>query len=432
LVTIETQEKRETQALGDKKCPSVMTLGKAGFSLAFTFPLEGGLSSMNTAQILLVDDDPMLLQALPPVISLRMSGVEVVTADTAHVALAMIQQQEYDTVVSDIKMPGMDGLDLLAQIQAHAPETPVLLITGHGEHDLAMRALRGGAYDYLQKPIDRDDFLASLQRALHTRQLRRQIAEQQSALERSALSLVPLVEQRTRELVAANAAKDRVLRMVTHELTPPLTSLKGMTQLVDRQVQRGDGVEQVRKTLQDIGDSHHRLEVLVQDLQDTALIQAHRFVVHCIGCDLIALCQHVLHEYTAGGGTAPVFEVRTDQLEAEVDRERMSQVLLNLLSNARKYSPQEAPITVTLQQREAEAIISVRDQGVGIPAEELPHIYEPFYRVPGIRVQEGSSAGLGVGLSIAHTIVEQHGGRLEVQSHPGQGSTFSVVLPLLA
>ena len=127
---------------------------------------------MNTGQILLVDDDPALLQALPRTISLR------------------------------------------------------------------IRALRGGAYDYILKPIDRDDFLASLQRALHTRQLRQQIQVQQHALERYALSLEHQVEERTRELVAANAAKDALLSLVAHELASSLTGLKGLTQLVDRQLQR--------------------------------------------------------------------------------------------------------------------------------------------------------------------------------------------------
>ena len=162
---------------------------------------------MNTGHILLVDDDPALLQALPQAISLRMTGVQVQTAGEASIALRLLQEQEYDAIVSDIKMPGMDGLTLLNKIVAQHPETPVILITGHGEHDLAIRALRGGAYDYILKPIDRDDFAASLQRALHTRQLRRQIQVQQRALEWYALSLEQRVEERTHELVAINETK---------------------------------------------------------------------------------------------------------------------------------------------------------------------------------------------------------------------------------
>jgi signal transduction histidine kinase len=385
---------------------------------------------MNTAQILLVDDDPALLQALPHLISLRMSGVQIQTAAEASIALSLLQEQEYDAIVSDIKMPGMDGLELLARISERYPETPVLLITGHGEHDLAIRAIRGGAYDYILKPIDRDDFIASLQRALHTRQQRRQIEVQQHALEWYALSLEQQIEQRTRELVATNAAKDALLHMVAHELASPLTSMKGMVQLLDRQLQRVDDAEKLRQTAGDMARSMKRWERIVQDLQDTSLIHTHHFILHRSSSDLVELCREILAEFTAGGGTAPIYDVQDAPLEADVDPGRISQVLLNLLSNARKYSPPGAAITVQARRRGMEAIIAVRDQGVGIPREQFPRITEPFYRVAAMNVQTEQSTGLGLGLYLVQTIVEQHGGHLEIQSQEGQGSTFSIVLPL--
>jgi two-component system sensor histidine kinase/response regulator len=387
---------------------------------------------MNTGQILLVDDDPTLLQALPQAISLRMSGVEVETTDSAQVALAMIQQHEYDAIVSDIKMPGMDGLDLLATVQKRYPETPVMLITGHGEHELAIRALRGGAYDYLLKPIDRDDFMASLHRALQTRQLRRQIEQQQRALERSAFSLERLVEQRTAELRASNAAKDAMLSMVAHELTSALGGLKAMMEVSNLQPQPANGMEQARQGVVKVEPSFQRIERLVHDLQDTSLIQAKRFALHCTHSDLVDLCRSALDEYRTGTSVALTFEVRDDHLQAEVDPVRIRQGLLNLLSNAHKYSPEGSCITIILQRRGAEAVISVRDQGPGIAEEQLLHICEPFYRVPGIEVQPGASPGLGLGLYITRTIVEQHGGCIQVQGQPGDGSTFSMVLPLEA
>jgi signal transduction histidine kinase len=386
---------------------------------------------MNTGQILLVDDDPALLQALPQAISLRMTGVEVQTAADASIALTLLQEQEYDAIVSDIKMPGMDGLKLLDKVAQLYPDTPVLLITGHGEHELAIQALRGGAYDYILKPIDRDDFAASLQRALHTHQLRRQVQVQQRALELYALSLERRVEQRTQELVTLNATKDALLSTVAHELASPLTSLKGMTQLVDREIQRADNVDKIRRNVGDIMHSIDRLDRIVQDLQDTSLIQTHRFVLQRSRCDLVELCRQVVAEFAAGGRTAPGYEVRDEPLEADIDPERISQVLLNLLSNAYKYSPQGAPIAVLVERRGAEALISVCDQGVGIPADQLPHIAEQFYRVPGIEGQSGFSTGLGLGLYLVRTIVEQHGGRLEVHSQEAQGSTFSLILPLV-
>ncbi len=222
---------------------------------------------MNTGHILLVDDDPILLQALPHTISLRMSGVQVETADSASEALDLVQQQEYDAVVSDIKMPGMDGLDLLEQVLERYPDIPVLLITGHGEHELAIRALRGGAYDYIQKPIDRDDFVASLSRALQTRQMRRQIQVQQHTLEQYALSLERQVAQRTREMVATSAAKDAFMDMVTQELLDPLSNLKDVTQTLGLYLQSPDSIEKVREDLLAMEQSVRRIESLVLKLK---------------------------------------------------------------------------------------------------------------------------------------------------------------------
>src|SRR5947208_7982414 len=385
---------------------------------------------MDKPHILIVDDDLALLQALPQALYLRIDGIKVDTSDEAQSALERIAEREYDAIVSDIKMPGIDGLALLAKVQELRPDTPTLLITGHGEHELAVQALRGGAYDFIQKPIDRDYLVAALQRAIQTYQLRRKVKVQQLALELHARSLERMVQQRTKELVEANAAKDKFLSIVSHELKTPLTSLKGMTQLFRRQVERADAAQIVSMGLADMERSIRRMEVLVNDLLDSSLIETNMFVLHRKRCDLVELCRHLIDEYTAGYGPALTFEVPGEPIEVEVDADRISQVILNLLSNARKYSPKGSPITITPQQAGYEATASVRDMGVGIPPETLPNIFEQFYRVPGVEVQDGPHTGLGLGLYISRKIVERYGGHIDVQSVPGQGSTFFIVLPM--
>jgi len=194
---------------------------------------------MNEARVLLVDDDPALLQALPEALRLRMAALTVDTADSAAAALDRIADRDYDAVVTDIKMPGMDGLELLAKLRTHRPDTPTLMITGHGEHDLVVDALRAGAYDFIQKPIDRDYFVASLCRAIETRALSRRCKEQQLALERHLTELEAIVDERTRELretskviespfrwmMGPSGQMEKVVRQIKQVADSPLTVL---------------------------------------------------------------------------------------------------------------------------------------------------------------------------------------------------------------
>jgi len=386
---------------------------------------------MDDLRILIVDDDTALLQALPQAIALRMQGTHVDISDSAQGALQMVEECDFDAIVSDIKMPGMDGLALIQQLRERRPDTPTLLITGHGERDLAIQALRVGAYDFIQKPIDRDYFISALQRAVQTRQMRRQIADQQQKLEAYTHSLEQTVAERTNELVQANAAKDIFLSMVSHELRTPLTTLKGVSQMLHRRVERGDHVE--LKNLSLLESSVHRMELLVNDLLDASLIETGMFSLHCQPRDLVTVCQKLLNEHREAIGSIFHLEILTaTPLVSNIDQERISQVLLNLISNARKYSSPESPIIVRVEQQGQLAAISVEDQGVGIAQEKLAHIFESFYRVPGVDIQAGIYTGVGLGLYIAKKITERHNGQITAISTPGQGSIFTVFLPLLS
>ena len=132
------------------------------------------------SRLLIVDDDPTLLMVLPDAIRLHLRDSLIDTAMSGHTALEQIKTVDYDAIVTDIKMPGMDGLSLMQAIQKIRPSTPTLLITGHGEHDLAIKSLDSGAYAFLQKPLDRGFFLAWLKRAIELRQLVRALEESEA------------------------------------------------------------------------------------------------------------------------------------------------------------------------------------------------------------------------------------------------------------
>src|SRR5207247_8335044 len=170
------------------------------------------------------------LRALPEALRLRMGKVIVDTAESAATAIDQIEAWDYEAIVTDIKMPGVDGVRLLAEIRTRRPDTPTIMITGHGEHALAIDALRGGAYDFIQKPIDRDYMVASLRRAIQVGELSRRVKEQQQALERHAGELARTVEERTLELQEAH----KVIQSPLRWLTSPSRQMEKVVQQVKR------------------------------------------------------------------------------------------------------------------------------------------------------------------------------------------------------
>ncbi len=194
---------------------------------------------MSQPSLLVIDDDPALLQALPEALRLRMNGVMVDTADSAAAALDRIAARDYDAIVADIRMPGLDGLSLLAEIRERRPDTPVLMITGHVEHNLVVHALRAGAYDFIPKPIDAEYFVGSLRRAIQMRELSRKIRDQQLAAEHRVNELEACVGEGTRELGQFSKAAEnpvmclmntsgemaRVVQQINHVADSPLTVL---------------------------------------------------------------------------------------------------------------------------------------------------------------------------------------------------------------
>jgi signal transduction histidine kinase len=424
---------------------------------------------MTPPRVLIVDDDLALLQALPEALRLRMEAVTTDTCDSALAALDLIAATDYDAVVTDIKMPGMDGLALLERIKSLRPDTPTLLITGHGERDLAVRALRGGAYDFIQKPIDRDYFVASLSRAVQRRQLGRQVEQQALALRRHAEELERTVEERTRDLRQANRdlaraneeietlyqdaqrhvdklkeldeLKSRFLSMASHELKTPLTTLIGASQLMSRRLRRR--LEQGRPSEEDwdreqrtllqqtemLAKQTEKLARLVDELLDVSRIESgkveYRFApvnVHRLACDVAARMQ-----LTADRHDIRVATASSEPLTIMADQDHLEQVLNNLLSNAIKYSPDGGTILLEARPDGESVVLSVQDQGLGIPKDQLDAVFGLFYRVPSSG--ERSAGGVGLGLYISKEIVARHRGRIWVDSETGRGSTFYVALP---
>jgi two-component system nitrogen regulation response regulator GlnG len=218
---------------------------------------------MSEGAVLIVDDDPVLLEALPEALRIRMNGVTVETVDSAAAALARIADRDYDVIVTDIRMPGMGGLELLTEIRIRCPDTPTLIITGHGETDLVVHALRGGACDFIPKPIDREYFVASLRRAMRMRELSRRAKQEHLALERHVTELETLVEDR------ANRLRER-----KKGVESPLSWIEGSTGRMEKVVQ------QIRQV------ANSPLTVLVEGETGTGKELAARAIHHLsVRCD---------------------------------------------------------------------------------------------------------------------------------------------------
>ena len=211
------------------------------------------------------------------------------------------------------------------------------------------------------------------------------------------------------------------LAMVAHELRSPLAGIKGHAQLLRRRAAYSE------RAVDAIVAQADRLGRLIDDLLLAALVEADRLELAPEETDLVA-------EARAAAEALGIDE-RVVRLEADdgpipvaADRQRLGQVLANLLANAIKYSPKGWEIVVRVGREAREARVAVVDRGVGIARGALPRLFDRFYRAPGAATR---TAGLGLGLYISHQIVAAHGGRIEVESEPGRGSTFTVVLPLV-
>jgi PAS domain S-box-containing protein len=478
---------------------------------------------VNKARILLVDDDVALLEALPQAIRLRADGIAIDTAETAADALLRIREVDYDAIVTDVKMPGMDGLALLGEIDRIRPGTPTLLITGHGEHDLAVQALRGGAYDFVAKPIDRDYFIASLERAIQVRRLDREIERQRVALQRHARVLehvddgvflvddegliqhwnpaaaaitglapstvlgrpadevlpdwravgptVPVAavpgpgstNARTLPFVidgreiwlsisgvafedgvvyafrnlteerALDELKGEFVATVSHELRTPLAAIYGSAQtLLRRDIELGEDMRQ--RLLQVIGEESERLSRVACDILLANRIDSGRLQLETNRLDVARLARDVVEEMRSC--FADRHDVSLELVAPDSDSfvagddDKLRQVLINLIDNAVKYSPDGGAVEVRVEPNATSLNIAVRDEGLGIPHGEQQRIFGKFYRVDP-QLSRGVG-GTGLGLYICRELVRRMDGRLTVSSREGEGSTFVVELPLAA
>lgn len=251
------------------------------------------------------------------------------------------------------------------------------------------------------------------------------------AAEQELQSYAQELEEVNQKLKDANQMKDRFLSIASHELKTPITSIRGQAQLMlrrlSKQSQLSPEMATINTTLEKINAQTDRLTTLINDLLDVSSIRTGKLALRKQPCDIRELCRQVVDDQRLLADRSIQLDMSPEPIEVQADGDRLSQVLVNLISNAIKYSPEKSAVEVCVGRVGDNVRIKVHDYGRGIAKNQIEHIFDPFYRTP--EAEKSSQRGLGLGLAISKDIVERHNGRIWCESEPKKGSTFYVELP---
>jgi signal transduction histidine kinase len=360
------------------------------------------------SRILIIDDEEVVADSCTQI--LQDGTCEVAAApDGAH-GLRQAQEFHPDLVFVDLKMPGMSGFEVLEKLHDLDPTIVAIVITGFATVSSAVDSMKHGAFDFLPKPFTPDELRLITRRGL----------------EKRALVLETMALRREKEML-----REHFAAIVSHELKSPLNAVQQnlfalgaelASRLTEDQRTR---LERCSSRVNDLMQLIHTwLRVMSTDIEKVR----ENFIPTAVPSVITKAVEVVQPE-----ATRKEVDIRTDiqtpLARVQGDEGTLVEALVNILGNAVKYSRVGSPVHVSARQEEDHLVICVADTGVGIAKEDLPHIFEDFYRgKPGEAAQHGS----GLGLAITRRIVEVHGGSVSVESELGHGSTFIIHLPALA
>lgn len=370
-------------------------------------------SAAPPARLLIVDDEAAQLRALCE--TLKLEGFAAKGFASSREALSKLRPDDFDLLLTDLMMPGMDGIELLQAAQRVDSDLAAIVMTGHGTIDTAVKAMQAGALDYILKPFRLNQMMPVITRALETRRLRRVNRE----LEQRVL-------ERTRELEIANRDLEAFSFSVSHDLRAPLRIIQGFCELFVEDF-GSDLPEEGRALLKRIEEGAERMSRLIEDLLNFS--RAGRTALEPTRIAMNELVREVIAELTESSASRKVEVGIADLPDARGDPALIRQVLVNLLSNALKFTSTRllARIEVTSTGHEGQHVYHIADNGVGFDEAYAHKLFGVFQR---LHSQE-DFAGTGIGLSIVKRIIERHGGRIWAEGRPNEGATFSFTLPLV-
>jgi signal transduction histidine kinase len=383
---------------------------------------------MKNNTILLVDDEEDIRDVL--YISLTDIGYEVLTAENGTEALDIFREENPPIVLSDIKMPGMDGIQLLQKIKQENQDTEVIMITGHGDMDLAVKSLKFEATDFVTKPFNEDALEIAIKRAEERIDLRQKLREYTENLE-------ALVEEKTRQLIEAErmAAVGQTAAGLSHAIKNIAGGLKGGAFVLEKGIELDDK-EYLLQGWQMIKGNIDKIRNLSMDLLNYGKSSSADVTYQlCHPNKPAEEVVSLMSAYAAENGVDLKAELSPDLAEFHFDPDGIHRCLLNFVTNAidacnmdireDKGGSEKGKKNVLLKTVSAEGWgteYRVTDNGCGMDKETREKIFQSFFSTKGTR-------GTGIGLMMTKKIIDQHGGIISVESEKGAGSTFIIRLP---